>query len=363
MLAGSSTSASTLSTDTNPVSSTPSRTSRLRGLSYLRNYTHGHFHLSSSSPSSPQEDLSPRHQQSSAPIDSQPSGIAQSRQNHTHHDPHTTTVTASQPQRRSSDGWLPTVAGSSTTALPTTAVQSTAPTSTTSSRRTFTDPDLIVLGSNKTRTRTATGTMGSRTLTSNQAAAAAAAGLSTPLLRHIPVNPAGEDLLSEVPTRARATSNTYSGQLPSIQFIPCSEPHRGRPSLDFPRIARTLPNQSSIIKVGRYSERDSTAETAPSAPSDAPIGFKSKVVSRKHCEFSYSSNQWWVKDVKSSSGTFLNHIRLSQPGLESKPFPVKDGDVVQLGIDFKGGEENIFRCVKIRIETNRGWQRGLNKFK
>jgi len=51
------------------------------------------------------------------------------------------------------------------------------------------------------------------------------------------------------------------------------------------------------------------------------------------------------------------------PSLESKPFPVNDGDIVQLGIDFKGGEEMIFRCVKIRIAVNRGWQKELNTFK
>lgn len=93
------------------------------------------------------------------------------------------------------------------------------------------------------------------------------------------------------------------------------------------------------------------------------MGFKSKVVSRRHCEFWYEEGKWYIKDVKSSSGTFLNHIRLSPPGQESKPFPVNDGDVVQLGIDFKGGEEMIFRCVKMRLELNRGWQNKLNKFK
>jgi hypothetical protein len=48
--------------------------------------------------------------------------------------------------------------------------------------------------------------------------------------------------------------------------------------------------------------------------------------------------------------------------MESRPYPVSDGDLVQLGIDFKGGEEVIFRCVKIRIEINRGWQKSLNSF-
>jgi pSer/pThr/pTyr-binding forkhead associated (FHA) protein len=93
------------------------------------------------------------------------------------------------------------------------------------------------------------------------------------------------------------------------------------------------------------------------------VGFKSKVVSRKHCEFSFVDGQWQIKDVASSSGTFLNHIRLSQPNTESRLFPIKDGDIIQLGIDFRGGEEMIFRCVKIRIECNRAWQKKPNNFK
>ncbi|KAL8931332.1 MAG: hypothetical protein Q9211_007042, partial [Gyalolechia sp. 1 TL-2023] len=108
--------------------------------------------------------------------------------------------------------------------------------------------------------------------------------------------------------------------------------------------------------------RDGAPNPPPNVPSAAPVGFKSKVVSRKHCEFWCSNGQWFIKDVKSSSGTFLNHIRLSQPSVESRPYPVKDGDVVQLGIDFRGGEEMIFRCVKIRVECNRGWQKALNTF-
>ena len=40
-----------------------------------------------------------------------------------------------------------------------------------------------------------------------------------------------------------------------------------------------------------------------------------------------------------------------------------EDDAVQLGIDFRGGEEMIFRCVKIRIECNRSWQKKPNAFK
>lgn len=153
------------------------------------------------------------------------------------------------------------------------------------------------------------------------------------------------------------------GQLPTIKFVPHLDPRSARPSLKFPAMTRMLPNGTSVIRVGRYSERDSPPIVHTNQPSSAPVGFKSKVVSRRHCEFWCSNGQWYIRDVKSSSGTFLNHIRLSQPGVESGPWPVNDGDVVQLGIDFRGGEEMIFRCVKIRIECNRGWQSGPNKFK
>lgn len=145
---------------------------------------------------------------------------------------------------------------------------------------------------------------------------------------------------------------------PTIRFIPHVETRSSRPSLHFSAVSRTLKNASTIVRVGRYSERD----TPTAEENSLPVGFKSKVVSRRHCEFWCVNGQWYVKDVKSSSGTFLNHVRLSSPGVESRPYPVNDGDVVQLGIDFKGGEEVIFRCVKIRVECNRGWQKSLNNF-
>lgn len=150
---------------------------------------------------------------------------------------------------------------------------------------------------------------------------------------------------------------------PTLRLFPHHDSNRlGRQSLNFTPVSRTLPGENSIIRVGRYSEREGPAIAQPTGPSDAPVGFKSKVVSRKHCEFSFADGQWNVRDVASSSGTFLNHIRLSQPNQESRLYPIKDGDIIQLGIDFRGGEEMIFRCVKIRIECNRSWQKKPNNF-
>lgn len=165
-----------------------------------------------------------------------------------------------------------------------------------------------------------------------------------------------------------ATENFSSSPKPrqkaTIRFFPHQESQSSaRPSLPFIPVSRTLPSESCIIKVGRYSERDGLPLPNPAEPSDAPVGFKSKVVSRRHCEFLYVNGQWHIKDVGSSSGTFLNHMRLSQPNMASRLYTVKDGDIVQLGIDFRGGEEMIFRCVRIRIECNRSWQQQPNEFK
>lgn len=375
MLAGSSTSASTLSTDTNPASSTPARPSRLRGLSYLRNYTHHHFHNSNSTPTSPQEPKAPSVSRAETTCAFADPVFPEESLDHDHESsarwPHllglreslTSSPPAHPPDRSpfgSPFGWHPSAYGSTATAAPPTSeLQPLSTITSTRPSRTATDTDFTM-----TRNRTMVATNGARVSSTATQTTAGSSTAGSATLRQIPISghSVGEldsDLLHE----RSATLNNINGHLPSIQFIPASEPQRNRPSLDFTRITRTLPNHSSIIRVGRYSERDSASESAPTAPSDAPIGFKSKVVSRRHCEFSFSGSQWYIKDVKSSSGTFLNHIRLSQPGLESRLYPVNDGDIVQLGIDFKGGEENIFRCVKIRIETNRGWQRGLNKFK
>lgn len=42
---------------------------------------------------------------------------------------------------------------------------------------------------------------------------------------------------------------------------------------------------------------------------------------------------------------------------------LQDGDVLQLGVDYQGGHEDMFRCVKMRVELGREWQRAANEFK
>ncbi|KNZ54815.1 hypothetical protein VP01_2846g2 [Puccinia sorghi] len=155
-------------------------------------------------------------------------------------------------------------------------------------------------------------------------------------------------------TPSHPNDNSNQPQLFSLRLVPHLDATR---SLHFEPIERKL-SPSTSLKLGRFTDRGT-----PQTNSDSRIAFKSKVVSRGHADiFTDQSGSFFIRDTKSSSGTFLNHIRLSAPGGESRPFPLRDGDVLQLGVDYQGGTEEIYRCVKMRVELNRGWQRSANAF-
>lgn len=334
-----------------PPTASSTRPGRLRGLSYLRNYTHNHIlSRESHNVSNPSRPSITRATSYPSPTSTPSLSVSPAVQAF----PRQTSPTAQRSatdslNTRSGDsdstgttsGWLPTVGGQVGVSLTAAEANSTA-TATTSA----------ALSGNGVSTPTS-GLAGSMARTRSATVSVAT---------DMPHADGDVRLRNESPA-TNSGAHGMAHQLPSIRFTAHQDPRAQRPSLVFSPMARILPTGKEAIKVGRYSERDAQPVQTANVPSAAPIGFKSKVVSRRHCEFWYSGGRWYIKDVKSSSGTFLNHIRLSSPGTESRPFPVNDGDIVQLGIDFKGGEEMIFRCVKIRVELNKGWQNGPSSFK
>lgn len=348
----------------------PTRPSRLRGLSYLRSYTHSHLHHHSPNTSSPPSTSSPSRPSLSRSNSTPIGGRRQARSAQTVQavqpvQPQQPHVSPS-PQRSGNNdttggrhsptsGWLPTVGGQSGLSRVAPQPQPTPSGSLTStSTNTITSRNSTVPAT-MTRRRAATG-----------ADEPALMATSSPATAPAPADPVATNATTTAAVEPAAANDAPipKKDMPTIRLIPHVEPRSPRPSLTFPIVTRTLPTHSTKVKVGRFSERDSGAADALTNPlSTAPVGFKSKVVSRRHCELWCEGGQWFVKDCKSSSGTFLNHVRLSSPGMESRAYPVNDGDIVQLGIDFKGGEEQIFRCVKIRVECNRGWQKRQNEFK
>ncbi|PVU86121.1 hypothetical protein BB559_006024 [Furculomyces boomerangus] len=155
---------------------------------------------------------------------------------------------------------------------------------------------------------------------------------------------ANSEPASQTENETKKTSK--NNKIPHIRIVPHIVDVRQ--CLYFDVIDREVPD-GMLIKVGRFTDKVSNQQSR--------IAFKSKVVSRSHAEIWTENGNFFIRDTRSSSGTFLNHMRLSPPGVESSPFPLKDGDILQLGVDYQGGAIDIYKCVKIRVEINRKWQR------
>ncbi|GAA5869296.1 hypothetical protein JCM1840_004348 [Sporobolomyces johnsonii] len=93
-----------------------------------------------------------------------------------------------------------------------------------------------------------------------------------------------------------------------------------------------VPKQISLeppgarVKIGRQTN----AKTVPNGTNGY---FDSKVLSRAHAEVWSEDNKVFIKDVKSSNGTFINGERLSPESAESDVFELHTDDVVEFGID------------------------------
>ncbi|KAI1316343.1 hypothetical protein EDD11_010057 [Mortierella claussenii] len=176
------------------------------------------------------------------------------------------------------------------------------------------------------------------------------ASATTGLAASTPAGTPGPPTLTTPATGSSSAGASNVPQVPHIRIVPHLDAPR---SLHFEVVDKDVP-EGFVLKIGRFTDRQSLPNR---------ITFKSKVVSRGHAEIFTEHGKFYIRDTKSSSGTFLNHARLSPPGVESKPTPLKDGDVVQLGVDYQGGTQEIYRCVKMRLELNRSWQQQANPFR
>ncbi|KAF8171678.1 hypothetical protein BJ912DRAFT_860437 [Pholiota molesta] len=87
------------------------------------------------------------------------------------------------------------------------------------------------------------------------------------------------------------------------------------------------------------AHQDRAADELKNSPGERNGFFDSKVLSRQHAEVWEEGGKIFIKDVKSSNGTFINGERLSSEAHESDPFELKSDDIVEFGIDIVG-EDN-----------------------
>jgi len=96
------------------------------------------------------------------------------------------------------------------------------------------------------------------------------------------------------------------------------------------------------IKVGR-----AVARLKPS-PNNAI--FDCKVLSRNHAQIFFKEGKFFLQDMGSSNGTFVNRQRLSENNNPSAPFPIYSGDVVQFGVDVVENQKRVTHgCVVATI--------------
>lgn len=114
----------------------------------------------------------------------------------------------------------------------------------------------------------------------------------------------------------------------------------------FERKQINLPFYPEVLRVGRQTN----AKTVPT-----PVNgyFDSKVLSRQHAEvWAERNGKVWIRDVKSSNGTFVNGQRLSPENRDSEPHELRQHDTLELGIDIVSEDQKtiVHHKVSAKVE-------------
>lgn len=114
----------------------------------------------------------------------------------------------------------------------------------------------------------------------------------------------------------------------------------------FERKQINVPYFPEVLRIGRQTN----AKTVPTAMNGY---FDSKVLSRQHAEVWADRNgKIWIRDVKSSNGTFINSVRLSPENRDSEPHELRESDTLELGIDIVSEDQKsiVHHKVSAKVE-------------
>ena len=114
----------------------------------------------------------------------------------------------------------------------------------------------------------------------------------------------------------------------------------------FERKQISVPFFPDVLRVGRQTN----AKTVPTSSNGY---FDSKVLSRQHAELWAERNgKVWIRDVKSSNGTFVNGQRLSAENQNSDPHELRQHDTLELGIDIVSEDQKtiVHHKVSAKVE-------------
>ena len=114
----------------------------------------------------------------------------------------------------------------------------------------------------------------------------------------------------------------------------------------FERKQIVIPYFPEVLRIGRQTN----AKTVPTAVNGY---FDSKVLSRQHAEvWAERNGKIWIRDVKSSNGTFVNGNRLSPENRDSDPHELREQDTLELGIDIVSEDQKsiVHHKVSAKVE-------------
>ncbi|OKL60761.1 hypothetical protein UA08_04272 [Talaromyces atroroseus] len=119
-----------------------------------------------------------------------------------------------------------------------------------------------------------------------------------------------------------------------------------------------VPYSPDVLRIGRQTN----AKTVPTPTNGY---FDSKVLSRQHAEiWADRKGKIWIRDVKSSNGTFVNGQRLSLESRESEPHELRENDALDLGIDIVSEDQKsiVHHKVSAKVEHAGVYNAGPNIF-
>lgn len=114
----------------------------------------------------------------------------------------------------------------------------------------------------------------------------------------------------------------------------------------FERKQINVPFFPEVLRIGRQTNQ----KTVPTPTNGY---FDSKVLSRQHAEIWADRNgKIWIRDVKSSNGTFVNGQRLSAENRDSDPHELREHDTLELGIDIVSEDQKtiVHHKVSAKVE-------------
>jgi pSer/pThr/pTyr-binding forkhead associated (FHA) protein len=186
--------------------------------------------------------------------------------------------------------------------------------------------------------RTLNGPLGAEPVSSNTASASRPSLTSQPGLKN-PTPKIMQNPNQPVTNGARMGMSAPASETPALLVL---LPMNGT----FERKQISVPLYPEMLRIGRQTN-------AKTVPTPANGYFDSKVLSRQHAEvWADRSGKVWIRDVKSSNGTFVNGVRLSPESRDSEPHELRENDMLELGIDIVSEDQKsiVHHKVSAKVE-------------